>query len=117
MNATNTNTCFFTGRITKDPTESIQSLPNGGTKLSLGIAVKSQAVDKDGEGYERTDYPQLVIWGDLAIKAVLELQKGMLIEAEAQVQTRRWKAEDGQYRYATEFLVTAIRPKTKAQAA
>jgi hypothetical protein len=116
MNATN-NTCFFTGRITKDPTESIQNLPNGGTKLSIGVAVKSQAFDKDGEAYERTDYPQLAIWGDLAEQAAIELQKGMLVEVQAQLQTRRWKAEDGSYRYATEFLVTAIRPKIKTAAA
>jgi single-strand DNA-binding protein len=116
MNAT-TNLCNFTGRITKDPTESIQNLPNGGTKLSLGLAVKTPTPDKDGEVYERTDYPQLVIWGDLAEQAAIELQKGMVVEVQAQLQTRRWKAEDGSYRYATEFLVTAIRPKAKAPAA
>jgi single-strand DNA-binding protein len=116
MNAVN-NLCYFTGRITKDPNESIQILPNGGTKLSLGLAVKTPTSDKEGEVYERTDYPQLVIWGELAEQAVIGLQKGMLVEVQAQLQTRRWKTEDGSYRYATEFLVADIRRKTKTPAA
>ena len=116
MNAVN-NLCYFTGRITKDPNESIQILPNGGTKLSLGLAVKTPTSDKEGEVYERTDYPQLVIWGDLAEQAVTQFQKGMLVEVQAQLQTRRWKTEDGSYRYSTGFLVTAIRRKTRAPAA
>ncbi|MFW7382337.1 MAG: single-stranded DNA-binding protein [Oligoflexus sp.] len=54
------------------------------------------------------------MWGSLAEKAAKFLQKGMLVEVEAQLQTRCWKAEDGSYRYTTEFLVAEIRPWKKA---
>ncbi|RYZ90727.1 MAG: single-stranded DNA-binding protein [Proteobacteria bacterium] len=119
MNTANdANLCLFTGRLTKAPLECIKKLPNGNVNLTIGLAVKTPSIDKDGQAYERTDYPNLVIWGDIAEEAALELEKGMLVDVQGQLHTRRWKAEgETQYRYVTEILVTRIRPKAKAQAA
>jgi single-strand DNA-binding protein len=111
MNAS--NNCKFVGRLTKSPLESLKKLDNGNSFLTISIAVKSKATDKTGEAYERTDYPQLTLWNEKAESAALELAKGSLVEVSAQLQTRRYKAEDGQtWRYVTEFLVQSIQPKT-----
>lgn len=106
------NQCFFTGRLTKVPFDCIKKLDNGNFHLSIGLAVKSLSADKGGQPYERTDFPQLSIWNKLAETASIELQKGMEVEVKGQIQTRRYKAEDGKtWRYVTEILVSAIRPK------
>ncbi len=103
------NNCKFIGRLTKSPMESLKRLENGNSFLSISIAVKSDALDKDGQPYQRTDYPQLTLWNDKAVAAAKDFGKGALVEVTAIVQTRRFKAEDGtSWRYTTDFLVQSM---------
>jgi single-strand DNA-binding protein len=108
------NQCFFIGRLTKVPFDCIKKLDNGNTHLSIGLAVKSTSIDKSGQPYERTDFPQLSIWNALAETTARDLQKGMEVEVIGQLQTRRYKSDNGQtWRYVTEILVSGIRPKSR----
>lgn len=110
MNAS--NTCTFIGRLTKSPLETLKKLDNGNSFLSISIAVKSPAIDKEGQAYERTDFPQLTFWNEKASAAALNYSKGSLVEVAAQLQTRRYQADDGKtWRYVTEFLVQSIQLK------
>ena len=113
MNAS--NQCSFVGHFTKSPIEQLKKLSTGDSNLTISLAVKSQATDKDGNAYERTDYPQLTMWGELAESTAMSFEQGSEVEVRAQVQTRRFKAEDGSFRYVTEFLVSSIGPKAEAK--
>ncbi len=112
----NQNVCRFQGRLTKVPAECFKRFENGNVNLAISIAVKSQAFTKDGESYDRTDYPQVVFWGEQAEAVSAMFSKGEAIEVTTKVQTRRYES-DGQKRYVTEFLVIDYQPKVKASAA
>jgi single-stranded DNA-binding protein len=89
--------------------ESLKTLENGNSFLAVSLAVKSEAIDKEGQPYQRTDYPQLTLWNEKAIATARDFGKGTLVEVTAIMQTRRYKAEDGNsWRYATDFLVQSI---------
>lgn len=103
------NSCKFIGRITKSPMESLKTLENGNSFLAVSLAVKSEAIDKEGQPYQRTDYPQLTLWNKKAIATARDFGKGTLVKVTAIMQTRRYKADDGNsWRYATDFLVQSI---------
>ncbi|MDQ3231679.1 MAG: single-stranded DNA-binding protein [Pseudobdellovibrionaceae bacterium] len=112
----NQNICRFHGRLTKSPADCFKRFENGNVNLAISIAVKSQAFTKDGEPYDRTDYPQIVFWGEQAEAVSTFFSKGEPIEVTTKVQTRRYEV-GGEKRYVTEFLVVDFQPKVMASAA
>lgn len=110
------NSCNFEGIIIKNVSPKDIYVTDSGSKvLNITILVKSEPKTKDGQSYERFDFAQLVLWDDLAEKAV-SLTKGTRIKTATRMQSRRYMTKNGN-RYVTEFVaetLEATNPDTKS---
>ena len=101
--ANDMNQCNFTGRMGKDP--EVRQLQNGSV-ASFTLGVGKQWRDKQsGEKKEQTAWPNFVVYGALADVVAKYATKGMLVRVTAEFRTRKYE-QDGQTRYAQEFIVS-----------
>lgn len=100
--ANDQNQCNFTGRLGKEPeSKQLQS----GTVTNFSLAVSEQWRDKQTqEKKEKTNWITCVAYGALADVIAKFGTKGMFVRVTAKLQNRSWE-QDGQTRYATEFVV------------
>ena len=95
------------GNLTKDP--ELRTTTNGQQVLTLGIATNERWRDKaSGENKERTEFHNVVVWGDLATELSQTLRKGQKLFATGRVQTRTWETQTGSKRYTTEIVADAV---------
>lgn len=89
------------GRITKD----IDVRPtNGGTPVAnFTLACKRKIFDQDGK--KKTTFVDCVIWGKPAQVIAKYTQKGLLISAEGELQSRSYDDRDGVTHYVTELII------------
>ncbi len=59
-------------------------------------------------GKVRTDFFDLVLWGQLADFATTYLGKGRLVYVEARLQSRQWQAADGSTRRSVEIVASRL---------
>lgn len=97
------NSVHLIGRLGKDP-ESRQS-NNGTTVTSLTLATSDRYKDKSGEWQEKTEWHNLVSFGNRADAMARYLKKGSQVYIEGGLQTRSWDDKDGVKRYTTEIVV------------
>ncbi|WP_337136214.1 single-stranded DNA-binding protein, partial [Staphylococcus aureus] len=84
----------------------IRYLPNGGAVANITIATSETWRDKaTGENREKTEWHRVVLFGKLAEVAGEFLRKGSQVDIEGQLQTRKWKDQQGQDCYSTEVVV------------
>lgn len=99
------NKVIILGRLGKDP--EVRTLNNGDRIANLNVATSENWRDKmSGERKEKTEWHRVVIFNDnLAKIAEQYLRKGANVYLEGQLQTRKWTAQDGTDRYATEIVL------------
>ncbi|EKL9830500.1 single-stranded DNA-binding protein [Vibrio alginolyticus] len=98
------NKVIFVGNLGLDP--EIRYLPNGGAVANITIATSETWRDKaTGENREKTEWHRVVLFGKLAEVAGEFLRKGSQVYIEGQLQTRKWKDQQGQDRYSAEVVV------------
>ncbi|MEH0080990.1 single-stranded DNA-binding protein [Vibrio alginolyticus] len=98
------NKVILVGNLGSDP--EIRYLPNGGAVANITIATSETWRDKaTGENREKTEWHRVVLFGKLAEVAGEFLRKGSQVYIEGQLQTRKWKDQQGQDRYSTEVVV------------
>ncbi len=98
------NRCSFIGNLGSDP--EARSLPSGGEVVNVRIAVTEKWKSRDGEQKERTEWVPIVIFNEgLCRVAKQYLRKGSKVYIEGKWQTRKWQAQDGSDRYATECVL------------
>jgi single-strand DNA-binding protein len=96
------NLCQFIGNLGKDP--EIAALPNGTTVAKFSLAVADDYKDKQGNKVERTNWVNIVAFGQLADIIARFVQKGSKIYIAGKFTTRSWEDQSGQKRYATEVV-------------
>lgn len=98
------------GRIGQDP----ESRDVSGTALATAsLATQQRYRDAAGEWQDRpTQWHNLVLWRNLADRAIAELRKGTLVFVEGAIDYRSWEGDDGQKRYRTEIVVSNFRAMT-----
>lgn len=98
------NKVILVGNLGSDP--EIRYLPNGGAVANITVATSETWRDKaSGENREKTEWHRVVLFGKLAEVAGEFLRKGSQVYIEGQLQTRKWKDQQGQDRYSTEVVV------------
>jgi len=90
------------GNITRDP--EVRQTPNGESVAAFGVATNFSWKSKDGGDQEKTEFHNVVAWGDLAQMTKDTFKKGKKVFISGRLQTRSWETPDGQKRYATEII-------------
>ncbi len=92
----------FLGRLTRDPESRV--LPNSNTPVTtFSLAVNRRFTDANGE--RKTDFFNLTAFGKLADFCAKYYRKGQQVLVEGRIQNRSWEDQNGQKRYATDFII------------
>lgn len=95
------------GNVTRDP--ELRTTTSGQRVLTLGVATnerwKSRAT---GEDQERTEYHNVVCWGDLAEHVAKHVRKGQKVHVAGRVQSRSWQTPQGSKRVTTEIVADNV---------
>ncbi len=95
------------GNVTRDP--EMRTTTGGQNVLSLSVATNERWKDKaSGEMKERSEFHNVVVWGDLAQALSQNLKKGMRAYVSGRSQTRTWETQQGQKRYTTEVIADQV---------
>ena len=98
------NKVILIGRFTRDP--ELRSTPQGTSTCSFSLAVDRNYAKAGGE--RQTDFINCVAWRQTAEFISKYFAKGNLVCVEGSIQTRSWKDNDGNNRYATEVVVDQV---------
>ena len=90
------------GNATKDP--ELRQTPNGSSVCSFGVATNFSWKNRAGEQQEKTEFHNIVAWGDLAQALSQNIKKGKKVYIVGRLQTRSWETPDGQKRWTTEIV-------------
>lgn len=104
------NQVSIIGHLGSDPeTRSFQS---GGQVCNLRIAVTEKWKDKNGERKEKTEWISVAIFSEGLVKVASQyLRKGSKVFVQGKLATRKWTAQDGSDRYATEVVLQGFDAK------
>lgn len=95
------------GNTTKDA--ELKTTPNGSSVTTFSVATSRQWKDAGGETQEKTEFHNIVAWGELAEQVAKHVAKGRKVYVSGRVQTRSWEAPDGQKRYTTEIVAEEVK--------
>jgi single-strand DNA-binding protein len=101
------NRADVVGHLTRDP--ELRTTTNGQNVASAGIATNERWKDKtSGEMKERTEFHNIVVWGEQAELCAKYLKRGQRVHASGRVQTRSWETKQGSKRYTTEIIADSV---------
>ena len=92
----------FMGRLTKDP-EVRYTSGNNTQVTTFTVAVNRRFVAQGGE--RQSDFFNLTAFGKTAEFCAKYFKKGQQVLVEGRIQNRTWEDQNGQKRYATDFIV------------
>lgn len=85
----------------------LQYAPNGQPRTKFSLAVNSRS-KKGDEWEERTEWFNVVLWGDQAERVSQYITKGKPLYVEGRLQTRTWDDDKGQKHYQTEVVANSV---------
>jgi single-strand DNA-binding protein len=101
------NRAAVIGNVTRDP--EMRTTTSGHKVLTLGVATNDQWKDKaTGEKKEKSEFHNVVVWGDLAEEVAQNVKKGNRVFVSGRVQTRSWETQAGAKRYTTEIVTETL---------
>ncbi|MGJ8524294.1 Single-stranded DNA-binding protein [Halomonadaceae bacterium LMG 33818] len=99
------NKVILIGNVGQDP--EVRFLPSGNPVVNVRLATSESWTDKQsGQRNERTEWHSVVLFTKLAEIAQQYVKKGSRLYVEGKLQTRKWQAQDGSDRYATEVVAS-----------
>lgn len=94
------------GNVGKDP--EIRKLDNGNQVANFSLAMGESWKDKDGNKQERTEWANIVVWGDGLVSVIEKyVKKGSKLFVEGKFVTRKYE-KDGSDRYTTEVVLSGF---------
>ncbi len=90
------------GNVTRDP--ETRQTPNGDSVCSFGVATNFAWKDRSGEQQEKTEFHNIVAWGELAKSIGENIKKGRKVYICGRLQTRSWETPDGKKKWTTEII-------------
>ncbi len=100
------NKVILIGRLGKDP--EVRFTSSGKAVANFSLATDESYKDAQGAKQKKTEWHNLVAWGDTVEKFIQPyLHKGDLVAVEGKLQTRSWE-KDGEKKYTTEINITNI---------
>jgi single-strand DNA-binding protein len=107
LTAGSVNHAQVIGNVTRDP--EMRTTTSGQSVLTIGVATNERWKDRaSNEMKERTEYHNIVIWGELAQEVQNTIRKGSRIFVSGRVQTRTWETKEGQKRATTEIVADTV---------
>jgi len=101
------NRADIVGNVSRDP--ELRTTTSGQQVLTLGVATNDRWKDKaSGEDRERSEFHNVVIWGELAEQVSRSVRKGNRVFVSGRVQTRSWETPQGAKRYTTEIIADQV---------
>jgi len=94
------NQVFLMGNLGAEP--ELKSLPSGGSLLKFRMATNETYLDKNKERQTRTEWHDVVMWGNRAEPLSRILSKGSRVLVEGTLRTSSYE-KDGARRYHTEI--------------
>ena len=92
----------------------IRKLENGTSVAKVSLATKESWKDKDGNWQSATEWHNLILWRDLADRAI-NIKKGSLVFVEGKVTYRKYTDKDGIERNQTDIVVSSFRVLDKKE--
>ena len=97
------NKFMFLGRLTKDP--EVKYTANTNTQVtSFSIAVNKKYNNEEA----KADFFNLTAFGKTAEFSAKYFKKGQQVLVEGRIQNRTWDDQNGQKRYATDFIAEQV---------
>lgn len=101
------NRADVVGNVTKDP--EMRTTTSGHKVLTIGVATNERWKDKaSGEMKEKSEFHNVVVWGDLAEEVAKFVKKGNRAYVSGRVQTRSWETQAGAKRTTTEIIAESF---------
>ncbi len=104
--AASMNKVILIGHLGQDP--KISYTQSGQAVAKLRLATSERFKDKAGQWTDRTEWHDIVVWGQQAEFCSNYLAKGALVMTEGRLQTRKWQDKEGQDRYTTEVVAQRV---------
>jgi single-strand DNA-binding protein len=101
------NKVILIGRLGTDP--ELREYASGRKRASFPLATNRSYKDSEGNWVERTDWHQIVAWGDIAEKCEAKVKKGDPVLIEGRIQTTHWKDAQDMDRKSTQVITDKIR--------
>ena len=96
------NKVMVIGHVGRTP--EMRYMPSGRAVTAFSVGTRRSWQDSAGDQREATEWFNVVAWGALAERCKSELQKDDQVYVEGQLQTRSWKADNGDVRFRAELL-------------
>ncbi len=96
------NKVILVGNLGADP--EVRTLESGVKVARLRVATSESYTNREGVKVDQVEWHTVTLWRQLAEIAEKYLAKGRQVYIEGKLQTRSWKGEDGNDRYATEVV-------------
>jgi len=97
------NKVLLIGNLGKDP--EIRMTQGGNKSANFSIATSESWTSKQtGQRETKTEWHNVVFWGNVAEVAEKYLKKGSKVYIEGKLQTRKWQDKSGTDRWTTEVL-------------
>ena len=101
------NRAQVVGNVTREP--EMRTTTSGQSVLTLGVATNERWKEKaTGELKERSEFHNIVAWGDMAKTIQAHVKKGQRVYVTGRVQTRTWETQEGKKRATTEVIADQV---------
>lgn len=106
------NNVRLAGNLGKDP--EIRTFEDGGKIANFSLATKEEYFTRNGERANSTSWHNITARGKIVERIQAALHKGSYVSIEGRLQNRSWVDKNGQKRYITEVVATAVNFDTAA---
>jgi single-strand DNA-binding protein len=100
------NNAQVLGYLGKDP--ELRKTSNGTSVASFSLCTTERFTDRDGKKQERSEWHNIVAWGNLGESCKEYLRKGAPAYVQGRLSTRTWEDKDGKKRYTTEIIARDV---------
>jgi len=94
------NKVILVGNVGTDP--EVKELTNG-SMATFSLATSERYKDKNGQKQEKTEWHNIVAYGNVVNVIQNYVNKGDKLYIEGSIHTRKWDDKDGNTRYSTEI--------------
>ena len=101
------NKVILVGNLGKDP--DLRYTTAGTAVANFTLATSERYKDRSGEQQKRTEWHNIVTWGNLAEICGKYLKKGKQVYIEGRIQSRSYDDRDGNKRYITEIVADQMK--------
>lgn len=99
------NKVMLIGNVGKDP--EVTTFDGGNKVAKFTLATSERYTDKSGQKQEKTEWHNIVAWGNQAEVIEKYVTKGKQLYIEGQITSRQWE-QDGVKRYATDIKLNSF---------